>query len=78
MAHITTATRNRYNDDGTKQIDEPISINADNINIVEDSRLYSREKSRIIFNDGSEICVIETKEEIERIVNSKWVKKIFY
>lgn len=71
MAYMITVTRNRYNDDGTKQIDEPISINADNINIVEDSRLDSREKSRIIFNNGSEICVVETKEEIERIVNLK-------
>ena len=71
MVHMITVTRNRYNDEGTRQIDEPISINADNINIVEDSRLNSREKSRIIFNNGSEICVVETKEEIERIINLK-------
>ncbi|MCG3670047.1 hypothetical protein L5F33_07235 [Aliarcobacter butzleri] len=71
MAHIITVTRNRYNDDGTKQIDESISINADNINIVEDSILDTREKSRIIFNDGSDVYMIETKEEIERIINLK-------
>jgi hypothetical protein len=68
---MITITRNRYNNEGIMEIDELISVNADNINIVEDSRLDTREKSRIIFNDGHEICVIETKEEIERIVNLK-------
>ncbi|MBE0491148.1 MAG: hypothetical protein IBX44_02735 [Sulfurospirillum sp.] len=69
MAYMITVTRNRYNDQGTMEIDESISINADNINIVEDSRLATREKSRIIFNDDSSIYVIESKEQIANLIN---------
>lgn len=69
MAHMIIVTRNRYNDQGTIEIDESISINAANINIVEDSRLTTREKSRIIFNDDSSIYVIESKEQIANLIN---------
>ena len=69
MAHMITVTRNRYNDQGTMEIDESISINANNINIVEDSRLATREQSRIIFNDDSSIYVIESKEQIANLIN---------
>lgn len=71
MAHIITVTRNKYNDEGTIEIDEPISINADNINIIEDSKLNIREKSRIIFNDDSSIYVVETKEYLQNLINGK-------
>lgn len=69
MAHMIIVTRNRFNDEGTEDINEPISINANNINIVEDSGLETREKSRIIFNDGSSIYIIESKEQIVNLIN---------
>ncbi len=69
MAHMIIVTRNRFNDEGTEDINEPISINANNINIVEDSGLETREKSRIIFNDGSSIYIIESKEQIKHLIN---------
>lgn len=69
MAHMIIVTRNRFNDEGTEEINEPISINANNINIVEDSGLKTREKSRIIFNDGSSIYIIESKEQIKHLIN---------
>jgi len=68
---MITVTRNSYNDEGTMEIDEDISINVDNINIVEDSRLATREKSRIIFNDGSSIYLIESKEQITSLIDDK-------
>ncbi len=69
MAHMIIVTRDRLNDEGTDDINEPISINANNINIVEDSGLETREKSRIIFNDGSSIYIIESKEQIKHLIN---------
>lgn len=69
MAHMIIVTRNRFNDEGTEDINESISINANNINIVEDSWLETREKSRIIFNDGSSIYIIESKEQIVNLIN---------
>ncbi len=71
MAHMITVTANKYNDEGIIEIDEPISINADNINIIEDSKLNIREKSRIIFNDDSSIYVVETKEYLQNLINGK-------
>ncbi|WP_025345633.1 hypothetical protein [Sulfurospirillum multivorans] len=69
MAHMIRVTRNKFNDEGTMEVDDFISINADNINIIEDSHLDSREKSRIIFNDGTSIYIIESRVELETLID---------
>ncbi|MGP2657654.1 hypothetical protein ACOJTA_11475 [Malaciobacter sp. WC5094] len=71
MTCMIRVKRSRYSNETTMEIDKSIFVNSYNINVIEDSKLAIREKARIIFNKANEICMIETKEKIERIVNLK-------
>jgi len=53
-----------------KETDEKISINADNINIIEDTNAEDVGISTIKFNSGKTINVTESKEELEKIINT--------
>jgi hypothetical protein len=68
MAQIINLTRQEYNENNL--VDVPLSINADNINTIEDSnRDGSWEHSIITMDNGQTIDVLETRAVIERIIN---------
>jgi hypothetical protein len=65
MVEVTKAG-GAYLDD---EIDVKISINADNINICQPVPEEDVGITRIIFNDGTNLHVIETQEQLRGICN---------
>ncbi len=50
--------------------DEKISINADNVNIYANPLEDEVGNTKIIFNDGTQINIIETQEQLRILANS--------
>jgi hypothetical protein len=49
--------------------DESISVNADNINVLEQVLDESVGNTKIIFNDGTSENVTESQEELRKLIN---------
>lgn len=69
MCKLITLHEPRWADDGIYEVYSKIDINTDNINKVEPSGLDSKAITRITFNNGAEICVTETVEDINQLIN---------
>lgn len=68
MAQIINLTCQEYNENDL--VNFPLSINADNINTIEDSnRNGSWEQSIITMDSGQTIDVLETRAVIESLIN---------
>lgn len=53
-----------------KDQDEKVSVNADNINVLKSVSEDDVGTTRIVFNDGTSISVVETREQLRRIINA--------
>lgn len=69
MAQIINLTRQEYNENDLVNV--PMSINADNINTIENSnRNGSWEQSIITMDNGQTIDVLETRAVIKSLINN--------
>lgn len=68
MAHIVTVTITGGAYLGPSQ-DKQISINANNIILIEDVREDEIGNSLIIMSDNSKLYVSETRAQLERLIN---------
>lgn len=53
-----------------KDHDEKVLINADNVNVIGPVSQDSVGTSKIVFNDGTSICVVETQAQLQKIMNT--------
>ena len=72
MAQMIEVTKKVYNN-GDDLINEKFMINADNINYIESITDHENWENSIIFmNDKTTIYTVETKFEIQNLVNNKY------
>lgn len=50
--------------------DVGVSVNADNINICKPVSEDEVGKTKIVFNDGTTINVVETQEQLQKLINT--------
>lgn len=66
LVEVTKAGGAMFDDEN----DVKVSVNADNINVCKPVSEDEVGKTKIVFNDGTAIIVVETQEQLRQLINT--------